>query len=148
MPSWDVSGLNLGHIIHYPDYRFCCFFQSLMTTGYQLTSNSHTPFMINFKLFRHYVIPAESHGSTVCIATGYGLDDRRVGVRVQIGLRIFSSPYRSDWLWVLSNGCRGRRLFPRGYSGRGVNLAIHLKLSAYVKKTWTYRSTLTYAFME
>jgi hypothetical protein len=32
----------------------------------------------------------------VGIATGYGLDDRKVGVRVQIGSRIFSSPRRLD----------------------------------------------------
>jgi hypothetical protein len=30
------------------------------------------------------------------IATGYGLDDREVGVRVPVGSRIFSSPRRPD----------------------------------------------------
>jgi hypothetical protein len=35
----------------------------------------------------------------VGIATGYGLDDRRVGIRVSVGSRIFVSSYRSDWLW-------------------------------------------------
>jgi hypothetical protein len=33
------------------------------------------------------------------IATGYGLDDRRVWVRVPVGPRIFSSPQRPDRLW-------------------------------------------------
>jgi hypothetical protein len=33
------------------------------------------------------------------IATGYGLDDRGVGVRVPVGPRIFSSPRRPDPLW-------------------------------------------------
>jgi hypothetical protein len=51
--------------------------------------------------------------SAVGIATGYGLDDRGVGVgvRVQVAARIFSSPRRPDRLWgqpsLLSKGYRG-----------------------------------------
>jgi hypothetical protein len=37
--------------------------------------------------------------SAVCIATGYGLDDRDVGVRIRVGSRILASPYRPDRLW-------------------------------------------------
>jgi hypothetical protein len=44
----------------------------------------------------------------VGIATGYGLDDREVGVQVPVGSRIFSPPSRPDRLWgppsLLSNG--------------------------------------------
>jgi hypothetical protein len=49
--------------------------------------------------------------SVVGIATGYGLDDRGVGVRVQVEPRILSSPRRPDRLWgppdFLTNGYRG-----------------------------------------
>jgi hypothetical protein len=46
-------------------------------------------------VFLHYW----SRDSVVGIATGYGLDDRGVGVRIVVGSRIFSSPLRPDWLW-------------------------------------------------
>jgi hypothetical protein len=52
-----------------------------------------------------------SQDGVVGIATGYGLDDRGVGVRVPIGSRNFSSPHRSPRLWgppsLLSNWYRG-----------------------------------------
>jgi hypothetical protein len=52
-----------------------------------------------------------SWNSIVGVATGYGLDDRGVGVWVLVGSRIFSSPSRKDRLWgppnLLSNGNRG-----------------------------------------
>jgi hypothetical protein len=37
-----------------------------------------------------------SRDSVVGIATGYGLDDRGVAVRVLVGSKIFSSPRRPD----------------------------------------------------
>jgi hypothetical protein len=61
-----------------------------------------------------------SRDSSVGIATGYGLDDRQVGVRVLVGPRVFSSSRRPDRLWGppshLSNGYR--RPFPRGKADR------------------------------
>jgi hypothetical protein len=53
----------------------------------------------------------ENLGSAVGIATGYGLNDRGVGVRVPVGSRIFSCPRRPDWLWGLPN------LLSKGYWG-------------------------------
>jgi hypothetical protein len=56
-----------------------------------------------------------SRNGAVGIATGYGLDDREVEVRVPVGSRIFSSP-RPDRLrgplTFLPSGYRG--LFPQG----------------------------------
>jgi hypothetical protein len=55
-----------------------------------------------------------SRDSTVGIATGYGLDDREVGVRVPVE----SSPRRPDRLWgppnLLSNGYGGGASLPGG----------------------------------
>jgi hypothetical protein len=49
--------------------------------------------------------------SVVGIATGYGLDDRGIGVRFPVELKIVSSPRRPDRLWgppsLLSNVYRG-----------------------------------------
>jgi hypothetical protein len=78
-------------------------------------------------IFHFPLIPVETGSwySAVGIATGYGLDDRAVGVRVSVGSRIFSSPCRPDRLWgppsLLYNGYR--RLFLRG-----VKLTTHLQL--------------------
>jgi hypothetical protein len=53
----------------------------------------------------------KSRSSAVAIATSYGLDDRMVAVRVPLGTRIFTSPYRPHRLWgppsLLFSGYRG-----------------------------------------
>jgi hypothetical protein len=43
------------------------------------------------------LIIERSRGSIVGIATGYGLHDGGVGVRVPVGANSFSSPWRPDW---------------------------------------------------
>jgi hypothetical protein len=61
-----------------------------------------------------------SRDSVVGIATGYGLDNRGVSVRVPVEARFFTSLRRPDQLWGapnLSNGYRG--LFPREVKRHG-----------------------------
>ncbi|PNF40681.1 hypothetical protein B7P43_G02857 [Cryptotermes secundus] len=65
-----------------------------------------------------------SRVSVLSIATGYGLDDRGVGVPVPVGSRL--SP------WVKRPGREADHLTPA---------------SAQIKKMWTYTSTLPHAFM-
>jgi hypothetical protein len=50
----------------------------------------------------------ESRDSAVGIATGYGLDDPEVGVRIPMEKKIFTSVCRSDWgpPTLISNGYR------------------------------------------
>jgi hypothetical protein len=84
-----------------------------------------------------------SQDSIVGIATGYGLNDRGVGVRVPVGSRIFSSPSRPERLWgppnLLSNGHGG--LFFPGVK-RPEHEAVHSPpASAEVQKMWIYTST-------
>jgi hypothetical protein len=46
---------------------------------------------------------AKSRGSSVGMATDYGLDHIEVGVPILVRSRIFNSPYRADRLWDLIN---------------------------------------------
>jgi hypothetical protein len=115
---------------------FCSYFTCLFL-HMPLSSISTILFLI-FILSYFYPL-LMSRDSSVGIATGYGLDDGGVGVRVPVGSRIFFSPRRPDRLWgppsLLSNRYRGRE-------------ADHSPpLVPEVKKTWIYTSTPPYAFM-
>jgi hypothetical protein len=69
-------------------------------------------------LISAYLHVPGSQDSVVGIATGYGLDDRWIGIAVTVGARIFSSPSRPDpglgssqpplrWIpWALSLGVK------------------------------------------
>jgi hypothetical protein len=88
-----------------------------------------------------------SQDSAVGIATSYWLDDWRVGVRVPVGARIFSTSFRPalgstqppiQWVpGALSPGVRR--------PGRETNHSP--ATSAEVKKTWVYIFTPLYALM-
>jgi hypothetical protein len=90
----------------------------------------------------------KSRDSVVGIATGYGLDDLGVGVRVPVGSIIFPGRRRPNLLWgppsLLSNGYRG--LSP-GVKRPGRESDHSPPTSAEVKKTWVYTSTPPYLFM-
>jgi hypothetical protein len=87
-------------------------------------------------LFRNNVETNISRGSSVGVATAYGLVDKKVGVRVPILSRMIASPYRPDRLLgppdLLPNEHKG--LFSRGYSVRGVKLTSHLQLEPKSRK--------------
>jgi hypothetical protein len=72
--------------------------------------HSHCYFTICFNI-NFYLRVGWNRDSSVGIATGNGLDDRRAGILVPVASRIFSSPRRPDRLWgplrLLSNGYWG-----------------------------------------
>jgi hypothetical protein len=87
----------------------------------------------------------DSRDRAISIATGYGLHDREVGVRVPVKSRIVSSPHRPHSLWGLSS------LLPYRYR-EGGDLSLWLQwpgseadhsptASAEIKITWICTST-------
>jgi hypothetical protein len=83
-----------------------------------------------WNIFLYVTNSPMSRDSVVGIATGYGLDDRGVVVRVPVESRIFSSPHRPDRLWgppiLLSNGYPGS--YPEAKETGIVKLTTHLHL--------------------
>jgi hypothetical protein len=97
---------------------------------------------LRFDLFIHLLTVYWSRDSSVGIATGYGLDDLGVGVRVTVGSRIFSTtfistlePTRPPVQWVTGALCPGVKR--RGHEADHSPATI-----AEVKKMWIYTFTL------
>jgi hypothetical protein len=91
-------------------------------------------------------VPFERRDSAVGIATGYGVNDQGVGVRVSVKPRIFSTPRpalgHTQPHIQLVMGAPSPGLEPPGRE------AYHSSsTSAEVKKTWIYTSTPPYTFM-
>jgi hypothetical protein len=84
-------------------------------------------------------------GSVVGIATGYGLDDRRVGVRVPVRSRIFTSPCHPDQLWGLIQWIL--RALSSGAKQPGREVDFSPPTSAEFNKTRIYTPTPPYAIM-
>jgi hypothetical protein len=119
--------------------RATCIVQKIALLLRYSTEGKHQQMIISFHCFIRFhslgneIVPLlrsfyftlelryfRSRDSVVGVATGYGLDDRGVGVRLPVGSRIFSSPCRPDRLWgspnLLSNGYR--RLIPGGKAAK------------------------------
>jgi hypothetical protein len=78
-----------------------------------------------------------SQDSSICVATGYGMDGRGVKVQVPIEAIFPFSPSRPDRFWdppnLLYNGYR--RIFPRGVKLPGREADHLLPTSTEVKNT-------------
>jgi hypothetical protein len=75
-PTLETEGAHLYF------FCFCCICMYIFYTKknkYLTTESTLRLFLIMKRLF------SESHSSTVCIATSYGLDGGGVGVRVPVG---------------------------------------------------------------
>jgi hypothetical protein len=90
-----------------------------------------------------------SMDSSVGIATGYGMDDQGVGVRVTVGSRI--NPFSTSSRPALACTQPPTQWIPEVFSlgvKRLVRVAHHsLYTSVEVKKMWIYTSTPPYVFM-
>jgi hypothetical protein len=79
---------SLSFRFSYPNFA-CIVFAT------QRTHNMNLQCHENFKI---YTLSTPRIHSIVGIVTGYGLDNRGVGVQVPVGTRIFNSPHRPDRL--------------------------------------------------
>jgi hypothetical protein len=99
--------------------------------------------------FKCYIITFRNRDSSVGITTGYRLDDRGVGIRVPVGLRIFF--FFTSFRSALGSTQPPIQWLPGALSPRvkrpGRKADHSSPASAEVKKMWIYTSTPPYAFM-
>jgi hypothetical protein len=104
--------------------------------------------MVFVKMKRKWSVHTEmldNRDSVVGIVTGYGLDDRGVGIRVPVRSIIFSSPQTGAEVHPMFYPmCTGAVSLGVKRPGREANLS---PTSAEVMKMWLYTSTPPYAFM-
>jgi hypothetical protein len=112
----------------------------------KLLSSSLLSTKVNIKIYKIIIlfVAFRNRDSSVGIATGYGLDNRRVGVRVPVGSRIFCPPRRPDRLW---GSTQPPIQWVPGVKRQGREADHSPPTSAEVKKMWIYASTPPYAFM-
>jgi hypothetical protein len=88
------------------------------------------------------------HCSAVGIATGYGLDERGVGVRVSVESEMFTSPHSPDRLWAHPVSYpMGTGALSSGVKRQGREADDSAPTSDEAKKTWIYTSTPPYIFL-
>jgi hypothetical protein len=113
--NWLVSNIS-QRLRHYHIVTYIVT-SSLETTRFYFQTNSrnrrhYIRYLVEqTEIFLRTVAYSRSRDSAVGIVTGYGMDDRRVRVRVLVRSRIFSSSRRPDLLRgphnLISNGYRG-----------------------------------------
>jgi hypothetical protein len=108
-----IDGVRIGNRIYWT-------LIVVTTNNYDNLTELHIPEITNynihkvFSVFTSRCLVAVLNGgrdSAVVIATGFGLDDREVGVGVSVGSRMFFSPRRPHRFWgppsLLDSGYRG-----------------------------------------
>jgi hypothetical protein len=129
-------------------YRLHLHFQSVRQAKIAARSKP-----VSFRTIRCYNSRAGGYRDrAVGIATGYVLDDRRVGVRVPVRAKFFSSPRRPNQFWsppsFLSKGYQGI-FFSFGVKRPESETDHSVGTSAEVTNMWIYTSTphSPYTFM-
>jgi hypothetical protein len=127
------------------------FHLSEIVTRHHIRNSSGAYPIDNYYYYYNYgiiIIIIRSRESAVSIATGYGLNDRGVGVRVPLGARIFLF-FRviqiGSWAHPASYPTGTGGSFPGGKAA-GREAHHSPPTNAEVKETWTYTSPPPYAF--